>query len=258
MSAVGMRSPGISGSRSRGMHAQLAAALLFGAVTVLGLVDPAAAAVKTRKPHKLASKTHSPHSKRTAHSKTRAAHAKHAKKHPAHNTRTAKKAATGHKPVRTAARHTPLKHTRIARKHSPLRIARRSHDPEKLIMPEGDGSPVLELAAQFLGRPYRFGSDYGAFDCSGFVRRVFLKVGVDLPHSAREQFTFGDHVSRNDLEPGDLVFFRNGRRHVTHVGIYVGDDKFVHAASHGGQVQVDSLDESYYAHHYIGARRIEI
>lgn len=255
MSAVGMRSPGIYGSRAGGVRAHLAAALVVGLVTVLSIAHPTAAAVKTRTPHKLASKTHSHRSKRTAHSQS---HPARTKKHPVGRTRTAKKPQTGHKPVRTAARHAHLKHTHIARKHSPLRIARQSHGPDKLIMPEGDGSPVLELAAQFLGRPYRFGSDYGAFDCSGFVRRVFLNVGIDLPHSAREQFTFGDRVSRDDLEPGDLVFFRNGRRHVTHVGIYVGDDKFVHAASHGGQVQVDSLDESYFAHHYIGARRIEI
>jgi cell wall-associated NlpC family hydrolase len=256
MSAVGMRSPGISGSRAGGVRGRLATALVVGMVTVLSVAHPAAAAVKTRKPHKLAAKTHSSHSKRTAHSKRRPAHGK---QHPTRKIRTAKKSQAGHKPVRTAARHAPLKHRRIARKRSPVRIVRRSQDPEKLIMPEGDGSPVLELAAQFLGQPYRFGSDYGAFDCSGFVRRVFLKVGIDLPHSAREQFMFGDRVSRDDLEPGDLVFFRNARRRsVTHVGIYVGEDKFVHAATHGGQVQVDSLDESYYAHHYIGARRIEI
>jgi cell wall-associated NlpC family hydrolase len=142
-----------------------------------------------------------------------------------------------HPRTSTAARHTP--------RRSQQRLVARHTDPSKLIIPEGDGSPVLSIAAQYLGRPYRFGSEGNAFDCSGFVRTVFADMGVDLPHSAREIATFGDRVARDELEPGDLVFFRNARqRQASHVGIYVGDDKFVHAATRGGQVQVDSLSEA--------------
>jgi cell wall-associated NlpC family hydrolase len=142
---------------------------------------------------------------------------------------------------------------------SARRTAARRHDPGELIVPEGDGSPVLSIAANYLGRPYHFGSEGDAFDCSGFVRTVFADVGVDLPHSAREIATRGSRVARDELEPGDLVFFHNpGHRYATHVGIYVGDDKFVHASTHAGQVQVDSLSEAYYAQHYFCARRIEI
>ena len=136
--------------------------------------------------------------------------------------------------------------------------ARRVPDPDQLIVAQGDGSPVLQSAAEFLGRPYHFGSEGEAFDCSGFVRTVFAKIGIDLPRSARDQFTLGERVAHDELEPGDLVFFHTSRRTASHVGIYIGDDKFVHAATRGRQVQVDSLSESYYARHYLGARRLEI
>jgi peptidoglycan endopeptidase LytE len=114
------------------------------------------------------------------------------------------------------------------------------------------------LQRECLGRPYHFGAEGKAFDCSGFVRTVFAKLGIELPRSAREQFSQGERVGRDELEPGDLVFFHTYRRTASHVGIYVGDDKFVHAATRGGQVQVDSLNEAYYAHRYLGARRLEI
>jgi cell wall-associated NlpC family hydrolase len=160
-------------------------------------------------------------------------------------------------PGHAAARHPGKRATTPHKAHHALRSARRPRNPEKLIIPQGDGSPVVALAARFLGRPYRFGAEGGAFDCSGFVHSVFAKVGIDLPRSVREQFTRGTRVSRDDLEPGDLVFFRTYAHAPTHVGIYVGEDKFVHAASRGGRVQVDSLNESYFARRYLGARRIE-
>ena len=140
---------------------------------------------------------------------------------------------------------------------APSGRARRPPDPDQLVVAQGDGSPVLQSAAEFVGRPYHFGSEGRAFDCSGFVRRVFAKVGIDLPRSARDQYLVGERVAPDELEPGDLVFFHTSRRTVSHVGIYIGDDKFVHAATRGGQVQVDSLSESYYARRYLGARRLE-
>ena len=161
------------------------------------------------------------------------------------------------KAVRSAAHEPRSRHRRTARHSTPAHRVARVSRPDKLIIPQGDGSPVVAAAARFLGKPYRFGAESGAFDCSGFVRRVFARIGIDLPHSAREQFALGDRVRRDDLEPGDLVFFDTHRHAPTHVGIYVGDDKFVHAASHGGQVQVDSLTDTYYAHRYLGARRID-
>jgi cell wall-associated NlpC family hydrolase len=147
---------------------------------------------------------------------------------------------------------------RPARTHPAPRLAHRASHPDKLALPQGDGSPVLALAAGFLGRPYRFGAAGWAYDCSGFVRTVFGRLGIDLPHSAREQFAIGDRISRDALEPGDLVFFRTYRRAASHVGIYVGEDRFIHAATRGGQVQVDSLNQIYYARRYLGARRLDM
>ena len=135
----------------------------------------------------------------------------------------------------------------------------RRRDPAKLVLPSSADSPLLNVAATYLGRPYRYGAQGYAFDCSGFVRTVFGDMGVYLPRSAREIATVGDRIDRHNLEPGDLVFFRNPRRHyIDHVGIYVGEDRFIHAATRAGQVQVDSLSDAYFRQRYIAARRIEI
>jgi cell wall-associated NlpC family hydrolase len=124
-------------------------------------------------------------------------------------------------------------------------------------LPDSD-SPILEFAATLLGRRYRYGASRGEFDCSGFVKRVYQEFGVDLPHSSREQFGLGERVPREDLQPGDLVFFRNGMRGpISHVGIYAGgDDLFLHAARKAGRVRIDTLNESYFATRYAGARRL--
>ena len=119
------------------------------------------------------------------------------------------------------------------------------------------GDEVLGVATRLLGRPYRFGARGYAFDCSGFVAEVFERVGVELPHSARDLFGVGDRITRDELAPGDLVFFRTYRRGASHVGIYMGEDKFIHAAS-GIGVKISSLNEDYYAAHYLGARRVEL
>lgn len=155
---------------------------------------------------------------------------------------------------KAAAKRQPGKRSKP--RHAKRSAPRRSN-PAKLVMPAVEPSPVLDVAAQYLGRPYRFGSSSGAYDCSGFVRRVFEAVGVDLPRSARDQFARGELVGRDELSAGDLVFFRTYRRGASHVGIYVGDDKFIHAARRGGQIQVDSLSQRYYSSRYLGARRIE-
>lgn len=111
-------------------------------------------------------------------------------------------------------------------------------------------SEVVAIAMQYLGRPYRWGaSGPDAFDCSGFTMFVYAQVGVSLPHSSRAQYGCGERVSRANLQPGDLVFFGSPRIH--HVGIYVGDNQYIHAPRTGDVVKVSPLDR----YDYVGAVR---
>jgi peptidoglycan endopeptidase LytE len=116
---------------------------------------------------------------------------------------------------------------------------------------------VLRVASRYLGRAYRYGgSSARGFDCSGFALYVYRSVGIHLPHSARAQAKRGKPVARHQLQPGDLVFFRTRGRHISHVGIYIGDGKFIHASSARGRVRIDSLEKGYYKQRYAGARRL--
>ncbi len=98
------------------------------------------------------------------------------------------------------------------------------------------------------------------FDCSGFVRYVFAHaIGVQLPTNSASQFLAGLKVKRADMKPGDLVFFHTGGRHhrISHVGIYISNGRFIHAPTYGKAVQISSLDEAYWAKHFVGAKRPE-
>ncbi|PYN75619.1 MAG: hypothetical protein DMD96_27525 [Candidatus Rokuibacteriota bacterium] len=116
------------------------------------------------------------------------------------------------------------------------------------------GQSVVDIARKHVGAPYRWGgTSPSGFDCSGFVRYVYAQVGVSLPHNAAKQYGLGTPVSRDSLEPGDLVFFDRLR----HNGIYVGDGRFIHARQTGKRVGIASLDDEWYAAHWAGARRLE-
>jgi cell wall-associated NlpC family hydrolase len=111
----------------------------------------------------------------------------------------------------------------------------------------------------YLGIRYRLGgtSPETGLDCSGLVRNVFSKaLGLDLPRTAREMAAQGQKVGRDDLKPGDLVFFNTMRRAFSHVGIYVGDGQFLHAPSSGGQVRIEDMSHRYWAKRFNGARRV--
>jgi len=110
------------------------------------------------------------------------------------------------------------------------------------------GTSVVSIAMQYLGVPYVWaGSSPSGFDCSGLVKYVYAKVGISLPHSSRMMYDYGTPVSRDQLEPGDLVFFYDP---IHHVGIYIGDGRMINAR--GSQVQIDDL----WTKSYHGARRI--
>lgn len=110
----------------------------------------------------------------------------------------------------------------------------------------------------FLGVPYRWRgmSEARGFDCSGLVKKLFDKFQIDLPHSAREQFKLGEKVAKAELEIGDLVFFASRGKIPTHVGIYIGDNQFLHAASKARQVIISNLGQKWYTKRFLGARRI--
>jgi len=120
-------------------------------------------------------------------------------------------------------------------------------------VPSSQYGGVVGVAMQYLGTPYVWGgSSPGGFDCSGFVMYVYGQVGVSLPHYAAAQYSAGVPVSRDQLQPGDLVFFDG----LGHVGIYIGGGQFVHAPHTGDVVKISSLYDSWYAATYVGARRI--
>ncbi len=118
-------------------------------------------------------------------------------------------------------------------------------------------------AMNFIGVRYRRGGNSAetGFDCSGFTRHVFeMSLGLVLPRRADEQATAPGlvKVERDELKPGDLVFFNTMRRTFSHVGIYIGDNRFIHAPSHGKDVRTDSLGFAYWAKRFTGARRAEL
>jgi len=116
---------------------------------------------------------------------------------------------------------------------------------------------LILFAKKMLHLPYRFGGNsFSGLDCSFFVKKVYSMVGVNLPRSAREQFTVGIPVSKSELQPGDLVFFKTYARFPSHVGIYIGDNLFIHASSRSKKITIDSLEAPYYISRFIGAKRI--
>jgi peptidoglycan DL-endopeptidase CwlO len=124
---------------------------------------------------------------------------------------------------------------------------------DTVVAPPPTHGGVVAYAMSQLGTPYVWaGSAPGGFDCSGLVMWAYAQVGVSLPHSSYAQYGYGVPVSRDQLQPGDLVFFDG----LGHVGIYIGGDQFVHAPHTGDVVKISSLSEGWYTATYVGARRI--
>ena len=121
-------------------------------------------------------------------------------------------------------------------------------------------SDLVMTAMGFLGVPYKRGGSNATegFDCSGFVRSMFEQsIGLVLPRRAEEQAKATAIIARDELRPGDLVFFNTMRRAFSHVGIYLGDGKFIHAPRTGARVRVEDMRQAYWTQRFNGARRVD-
>jgi cell wall-associated NlpC family hydrolase len=119
-------------------------------------------------------------------------------------------------------------------------------------------SDLVVNAMGYLGVPYRRGgTGIQGFDCSGFVQAMYQKtLGLVLPHNAKAQAAATEKIDKNELQPGDLVFFNTLRRAFSHVGIYIGEGKFIHSPRAGGEVRIEDMRESYWVKRFNGARRV--
>jgi cell wall-associated NlpC family hydrolase len=126
--------------------------------------------------------------------------------------------------------------------------------PDAVPVPPARYGGVVGVAIQYLGIPYQWGGSAPGtgFDCSGFVMYVYSQIGVGLPHNAAAQFAYGTPVSRDQLQPGDLVFFDA----LGHNGIYIGGGQFIHSPHTGDVVKVSSLSDPWYAAGWVGGRRL--
>ena len=119
-------------------------------------------------------------------------------------------------------------------------------------------SDLVVNAMGYLGVPYRRGgTGIQGFDCSGFVQAMYENtLGLVLPHNAKAQAAVTEKIDKSELKPGDLVFFNTLRRAFSHVGIYIGDGKFIHSPRSGGEVRIEDMRDSYWVKRFNGARRV--
>lgn len=118
---------------------------------------------------------------------------------------------------------------------------------------------VLAKAKEFLGTPYGFGNKNSSLtDCSGFTQQVYSQFGIKLPHSAAEQAQFGEKIALEDIQVGDLLFYRTYKEEPSHVGIYAGNGQIIHASFKSRQVQLDSIEKGYYKQRFMYAKRIAL
>jgi len=117
---------------------------------------------------------------------------------------------------------------------------------------------ALAVALDMVGKPYRYGgASPGGFDCSGLVYYSYRRAGIEVPRTTTEQYRQSEHLKLANLQPGDLIFFKISRRKPSHVGIYVGDGRFIHAPSRGKRVAYASLSDPYWKSRIIGVGRFQ-
>lgn len=162
-------------------------------------------------------------------------------------------------PHRAGKKKSTVAQARTKRKKSQFFAARpRASETRVASYSPAAGASVINVAQRYRGVRYRYGAmSRSSTDCSGFTSQVYRSVGVKLPRTSREQANVGASVSRDGLKSGDLVFFRTTRgNRISHVGIYMGGGKFIHASSGGGKVQVNNLSDRYYNARFVKAKRV--
>ena len=119
------------------------------------------------------------------------------------------------------------------------------------------GQLAARTAERFTGIQYKYGGNnvVEGLDCSAFVKSVYYLIGLDIPRTSQEQFNAGDPVERSNLKEGDLLFFGKGPERISHVGMYIGNGKFIHAPRRGEPIQITPVDNEKYVQKYIGSRR---
>jgi cell wall-associated NlpC family hydrolase len=129
--------------------------------------------------------------------------------------------------------------------------------PDAVPVRPGPSAHIIQTATEYLGVPYRFGgSDPSGFDCSGLMQWVFARHGTALPREVRDQYRVGREVRLKDIQPGDLIFFETVSRGASHVGMVIGEGRFVHAPSSKGVVRVEPYTANYWIRRLVGARRV--
>jgi cell wall-associated NlpC family hydrolase len=156
-------------------------------------------------------------------------------------------------PATAAAEAARLSSTEVQERPTPQLEHTLQTDATEHVQPKPVGPPRIDaISLRYLGTPYRWsGSSPSGFDCSGFLMYVYGRIGIGLPHNTAMLWGVGRPVARNDLQPGDIVFF-NG---LGHSGIYIGRARFVHSPHSGDVVTVSRLSEGWYRTTYVGARR---
>ncbi len=125
-------------------------------------------------------------------------------------------------------------------------------------LPNGQTAQILAIAKEMLGQPVVWGgaSPSNGFDCSGLVQYVYRQAGINLPRTADLQFLVGQTISISYLQPGDLVYFTTYEPGASHVGIYIGNSKFIHTSFSKGIVAIGNMNDSYFVQRYYGAKRV--
>ncbi len=124
----------------------------------------------------------------------------------------------------------------------------------------GDADSLISSAMGLLGVAYRYGGTSAStgFDCSGFMQHIFRRsMQISLPRTSAEQARMGVAVSRGELQPGDMVFFNTAGRRISHVGLYIGNNRFIHAPRTGKSIEITSLGNKYWNSKYVTARRVK-